>query len=123
VKLSLITPTTTVRLRIVCFSIAIVDVSTSCRSKSSINFTEFIWEYMCEFGFKMHVIICVLLDRPRVLHVNHHRAASDVGIQIAYAMCVRRTFDLRYNHSWATVPPTARETVMCAYGSRRRSEV
>ena len=60
-----------------CFSIAIVDVSTSCGSKSSFNLTEFIWYYLCEFGFKMHAIVCVPLDTPTVLHLIHHRAASD----------------------------------------------
>jgi len=61
----------------VCFSIAVVDVSTSCGSKSSINFTEFIWYYLCEYGFKMHAIFCVPLDTPTVLHLIHHWAASD----------------------------------------------
>ena len=31
----------------VSFSMTIVDVSTSCGSSSSINLTEFIWEYVC----------------------------------------------------------------------------
>ena len=67
----------------VCFSIATVNASTSCRVsvffefKSSINLTNFIWEYMCGFAFKLYAILCVPLNTPTVLNINHHRAASN----------------------------------------------
>jgi len=51
---------------IVCFSFAIVDVSTTCGSKFIINLTEFIWYHLCEFGFEMHAIVCVPLGTPTV---------------------------------------------------------
>jgi len=59
------------------FIIAIVGVSTSFVSKPSINFTEFIWYSFCEFGFTMYAIVCVPLDTSTVLHLLHHRAASN----------------------------------------------
>lgn len=59
------------------FSLTIVDVSVSCGSKSSINFTEFIWDYICSFTFKMYAIVCVPFDTPTFLYFNHHRATSD----------------------------------------------
>jgi len=67
----------------VSFSITIIDVSTSYGvsttygSKSSINVTKFVWEYLCGFAFKMYALICVPLETPRVLHFYHHRAATD----------------------------------------------
>jgi len=32
---------------------------------------------MCGFGIKMYAIICVPLDTPTILYLNHHRAVSD----------------------------------------------
>jgi len=58
------------------FSITIVDVSTYCGSNTSINLTNFIWEYICGFAFKLYAIVCVPLDTPTVLYIHHHRAAS-----------------------------------------------
>jgi len=49
--------------------------STFCESKSTINLTAFIWEYMCGFSFKLYAIVCVPLDTPTVLYLNHVRAA------------------------------------------------
>jgi len=46
-----------------------------------------------------------------------------VGFQIAYAMAVRRSFEVRYRHSLATVHTTPRVAVMYAYGRPRHSEI
>jgi len=77
----------------VCFIIAIADISTSCASKSSINCTEFIWYYLCEFGFKMYAIVCVPIDTPTLLHLFQHRVVSD-GWNSA-SLCLECSVDLR----------------------------
>ena len=59
------------------FSLTVVDVSVPCGSKSSINFTQFVWDYICSFTFKMYAIVCVPFDTPRALYLHHHRATSD----------------------------------------------
>jgi len=59
------------------FSNNIVHVSTSCGSKSIINLSAFTWEYICGFALNLYTIVCVPLNTPTVLHVNHHRAARD----------------------------------------------
>ena len=65
------------------FSVTIIDVSTfygepvSCGSRSNINFSEFIWEYMCCFAVKAYSIVRVPLNTPTVLYLHHHRSNSD----------------------------------------------
>jgi len=55
------------------FSVTIINVSTfngdpvSCRSRSNINLSEFVWEYMCPFAVKTYSIVCVFLNTPTVL--------------------------------------------------------
>jgi len=49
------------------FTVTIIDVETFygepvyCGSKSNINFSEFICEYLCYFALKSYSIVCVLL--------------------------------------------------------------
>jgi len=65
------------------FSVRIIDVSTFngrseyCGSKSNINFSEFIWEYMCCFAVKLYSIVCVPFNTPTVLYLQHHRSNSE----------------------------------------------
>ena len=51
----------------VSFSNTIIDVSTTCGSKSSINITKFICEYLCGFTFKMYAVFYVPLHTTAVL--------------------------------------------------------
>ena len=61
------------------FTVTIIDVETfhgepvDCGSKSNINFSEFIWEYMCCFSLKSYSIVCVPFNTPTVLYSQHHR--------------------------------------------------
>ena len=65
------------------FSVTIIDASTFygepvyCGSRSNINLSEFIWEYMCSFAVKTYSIVCVPLNTPTVLYLQHHRSNSD----------------------------------------------
>jgi len=60
-----------------------IDVSTLyveavyCGSRSNINLSEFIWEYMCCFAVKTYSIVCVPLNTPTVLYLQDHRSNSD----------------------------------------------
>jgi len=83
-KLSLTIPTMKLRSRMwhLLFSYNI-DVSTLyveavyCGSRSNINLSEFIWEYMCCFAVKTYSIVCVPLNTPTVLYLQDHRSNSD----------------------------------------------
>ena len=65
------------------FSVTIIDDSTFydepvyCGSRSSINFSEIIWEYMCCFGVKSYSIACVPLNTTIVLYIQHHMSNSE----------------------------------------------
>ena len=65
------------------FSVTIIDVETFygepvyCGSKSNINFSEFILEYMCCFAVKSYSIVCVPFNTPTVLYLQHHRSNSE----------------------------------------------
>ena len=64
-------------------SVTIIDVSTFygepvyCGSKSNINFSEFIREYVCCFAVKTYSIVCVPLNTPTILYSQHHMSNSD----------------------------------------------
>jgi len=60
------------------FQITIVDVSAHCQFQTSINLAEFVWKHICVFAVKMFAIVCVPLNTPTVLFLNHHRAVRDV---------------------------------------------
>jgi len=65
------------------FTVKIIDVETFygepvyCGSKSNINFSEFIWEYLCCFALKSYAIVCVPFNTPTVLYLQHHRSNSE----------------------------------------------
>jgi len=65
------------------FSVTIIDVSTFygepvySGSKSNINFSEFIWEYLYCFAVKSYSIVCVPFNTPTVLYLQHHRSNSE----------------------------------------------
>ena len=50
------------------FLLRVVD-SVTCGAKSSINFPEFLWDTAVNFAFQMYVMVCVLLDSPKVLYL------------------------------------------------------
>jgi len=50
------------------FLLGVVD-SVTCGAKSSINFPEFLWDTAVNFAFQMYVMVCVLLDSPKVLYL------------------------------------------------------
>jgi len=58
------------------FTVTIIDDSTfygepvNCGSRSNINFSEFIWEYMCCFAIKSYSIVCVPFNTHTVLYLT-----------------------------------------------------
>ena len=65
------------------FTVTIIDVETFygepvyCGSKSNINFSEFIWEYLCCIALKSYSIVCFPLNTPTVLYLQNHRSNSE----------------------------------------------
>jgi len=58
------------------FTVTIIDVETFygepvyCGSKSNINFSEFIWEYLCCIALKSYSIVCVPFNTPKSYTYN-----------------------------------------------------
>ena len=61
----------------VTFKIITIDTSIECGPRSCLNFAEFIWNNLGIFIFEMYAIVAVPFDTPKILYLQHHRAASD----------------------------------------------
>jgi len=45
--------------------------------RTCLDFTEFIWNNLGVFSFKMYAVVAAPFDTPKILYLQHHRAGSD----------------------------------------------
>ena len=60
------------------FKIIAIDSWIKCGPRACLNFTEFIWNNLGIFSFKLYALFAAPFDpSPKILHPQHHRAGSD----------------------------------------------